>query len=348
MRRIICVVLGAALVLSGACSANDGGVGAEDPPGTGGAAAANGDSGLGATAGTAASSGTGGTAATGGAAFGGTGGTGINVDAAGGTAGTGAGTGGAGTGGAGTGGSGACGGDPPPNDQPIPEVCGNGLDDDLNGFVDEKCDCAVGQSQPCFGGYPSQANNPLCVKGTQQCTGTAEFHGWGPCTGWQCGSPPPQEEECPPLPTPPGYVPVDEDCDGLFDEGCGFTTDINIDGDCILAACPPQAPWPIGCKNCVLEGGDANGCISTAPGNGLVYFQEGDACPFCPIPIGDAGHVTCTLICSSVQGPPLNDVNCPIQNKQVKHYPTSGNACGACPGSNPPWCGSPGYGCPGS
>jgi hypothetical protein len=207
----------------------------------------------------------------------------------------------------------------PPGDQMVPEACGDGLDNDLNGFVDEGCPCTIGATQACFGGLPSQASAP-CSMGTQQCTGTPEFHGFGKCTGWQCG-PVTQDEIC-------GNG-VDDDCDGLVDEGCGITMPVNLDGDCLFAACPPQAPYPIGC-NIVMEGGDSRGCVSVAPGGGVVYFQEGDACPI--FGIGDAGHVSGQLLCSSVPGAPLDDNNCPITTKSTHYYPTSG--------------GPPRFGCP--
>src|SRR5689334_16179003 len=74
----------------------------------------------------------------------------------------------------------------PAPDTPVPEVCGNGLDDDLNGFVDENCICTGSVSQPCFNGPPSQANAPNCHKGTQTCSGASEFPAWRACEGSGC------------------------------------------------------------------------------------------------------------------------------------------------------------------
>lgn len=298
------LAIASAALLAAGCSASANG----DPGGVSGGTS------TGATGGH--HTGTGGSGHTGGATNGGTGG-GINLGGAGGSAGSGAGSGGA-SGAVGTGGN-TCG--PPPTDQPVPEVCGNGLDDDLNGFVDEGCPCSVGASQPCFGGLPSQATAPNCTMGTQQCTGTPEFHGWGKCSGWQCGTVPP-DEIC--------NNGIDDNCNGLVDEGCGITMPVNLNGDCLEAACPPQAPYPIGC-NIVMAGGDSRGCVSVAPGGGVVYFQEGDACPIIP-GIGDTGNVSGTLLCSSVPGPPLDNVNCPITTKSTQYYPTSG--------------GPPRWGCP--
>ena len=300
----------------GACSASPSSGGGRGPGGSGGAGGATGGS-AGSSAGSSGSIGVGGTGAT----TGGTGGTGISLDAGGGTAGT-PGVGGtAGMPGVGGSTGGGC-GQAPPGDQPVPEVCGDGLDNDLNGFVDEQCDCVVGQSQPCFGGYPSQANDPVCVMGMQTCTGTAEFHGWGPCENWMCGTVPPPDEICDNM--------IDDDCDGLIDEGCGLTVPVQINGDCLFAACPPQAPFPIGCQ-ITFAGGDGRGCVSTAAGNGMVYFQEGDACCLPPPLNFDCGNVMGTLLCSTQPGPGLNEMNCPM-NKQQALYPTSG--------------GPPRWGCP--
>jgi hypothetical protein len=213
--------------------------------------------------------------------------------------------------GAGTGGG--CGGTPV--DTPVPEVCGNGLDDDLNGFIDEVCGCSLGQTQSCFGGLPSQATNPNCTQGIQTCEGTTEFHGWGSCQGWSCGPTPPPPEIC--------YDSIDNDCDGLIDEGCDLNVMVNIDGDCIYVSCPPQAPYPIGCS-INMQGGDSRGCVASTPTGSTVYFKEGDKCPI--FGFGDAGHIDGSLLCSTQPGAPLNDMNCPI-NKTDKFYPPDASGC---------------------
>ena len=40
---------------------------------------------------------------------------------------------------------------PDPGPPAAQDTCGDGLDNDLDGFVDEDCGCSVGQTQPCFG-----------------------------------------------------------------------------------------------------------------------------------------------------------------------------------------------------
>jgi hypothetical protein len=168
--------------LAAACSADAGGSSGDD--GSGGERDGGG-------------SGAGGSGAGGGSSGGGAGGL-LGAGGAGATPGAG----GGGVGGAvGTGGgASAC---SPPNDVPAPtETCGNGLDDDLNGFIDESCPW----TQSCFDGPPSQASAPNCHLGTQRCEGAAEFPGWGPCAGSGCGAVT-LTEAC-------GNG-LDDDCDGL-------------------------------------------------------------------------------------------------------------------------------------
>lgn len=213
----------------------------------------------------------------------------------------------------GGGGSDAC---HPAPDQPVKEACGNGLDDDLNGFVDENCSCTAGATQPCFNGPPSQASAPNCHKGTQACSGTSEFQAWGPCENSGCDAVT-RQEVC--------NNNIDDNCDGRTDEGCAFDLTVTIDGDCLGIPCPPQAPNPIGC-DITMEGNDSRGCVAHAAGNPAVYFQEGNACPFFPGQPG-AGHVSGTLKCStSTDAVVLGPDNCKI-NKSEPTYTDSPAGC---------------------
>ena len=111
---------------------------------------------------------------------------------------------------------------------------------------------------------------------------------------------------------------IDDDCDGQIDEGCTIDLPVNINGDCVTATCPPQAPYAVGCQ-ITMAGNDARGCVANN-GGPVVYFQEGDKC--------GAGKVTGTLLCSSQPGAPLSASNCAI-NKSTKYYPTSKAGCPA-------------------
>jgi hypothetical protein len=96
------------------------------------------------------------------------------------------------------------------------EICGNGIDDDCDGYVDSyppgdprTCTCAPGDVQRCFNGPPAKRGVGACTDGYQTCIGS-EFGTWGPCTGGIGPAP----EVCNKL---------DDDCDGCVDDGlcCG-------------------------------------------------------------------------------------------------------------------------------
>ena len=89
------------------------------------------------------------------------------------------------------------------------ERCGNGVDDDCDGTVDEGCVCIPGETLRCWGGRPELAGRGACTFGTMTCTGSGEFGSWGACEG--AGGP--SVESC-------GNE-RDDDCDGTVDEGCG-------------------------------------------------------------------------------------------------------------------------------
>ncbi len=88
------------------------------------------------------------------------------------------------------------------------EMCGNGLDDNCNGRVDEDCACVPGMTQRCFPGDPALAGRGVCVYGTSTCEGTGEFGSWSACVG--AGAP--RAVEC--------GMGMDFRCNGNVDEGC--------------------------------------------------------------------------------------------------------------------------------
>ena len=81
---------------------------------------------------------------------------------------------------------------------PAADTCGDRLDSDCNGIVDDGCACTPAETMACG------SNVGACSEGLQTCTiaGT-----WGDCLG-ETG---PDAEDCNSL---------DDDCDGSIDEGC--------------------------------------------------------------------------------------------------------------------------------
>jgi hypothetical protein len=93
------------------------------------------------------------------------------------------------------------------------DECGNGLDDDGDGAIDEDCPCGTDEVQPCWDGARAERGVGACGDGMQQCsaTGSNEFGRWLACTM----SRGPGMESC--------EGSADEDCDGAVDEGCTCT-----------------------------------------------------------------------------------------------------------------------------
>ena len=124
---------------------------------------------------------------------------------------------------------------------PTDEVCDNGVDDNRDGVIDERCSCTEGARQACWPGPASRRGVGLCRDGVQVCEPFGEFMAWGPCTNAQL---------------PEGEIEgngLDEDCDGTdpggsctaneFGEGCAGGADDDCDGltDCDDPDCASAA-----------------------------------------------------------------------------------------------------------
>ena len=126
----------------------------------------------------------------------------------------------------------ACGACSPPDDQLV-ELCANGLDDNCDGQVDENCSCdpdchcdegGAGQqctchpptNQTCYSGPPGSLGFGPCRSGTHDCVEQPDGSwAWSTCEGEVLPQP-----EC-----QPSGNQLDDDCDGLTDDGCLPDTD---------------------------------------------------------------------------------------------------------------------------
>ncbi len=125
------------------------------------------------------------------------------------------------------------------------DFCGNGVDDDQDGEIDELCGCAEdAPPEPCWTGNPSARGIGACTDGMRTCTAGDEFRTWSDC-----------EDE-----TRPSrerlYNEIDDDCDGLTDEGDAVcvpmgaevcSTAIDEDCDTLIGCDDPECLGTAGC-----------------------------------------------------------------------------------------------------
>jgi len=130
------------------------------------------------------------------------------------------------------------------------EICGDGLDADCDGNVDEGCGCTPGDTAVCFRGDSSFRGVGQCADGMMVCEGSFEFGEWGPCTGDVLPAP----EEC-------DAAGVDEDCDGAPNDGCMCS-----DGDPDLECGRDTGSCEAGVQRCV-DGmrTDCEGAVGPGP-----------------------------------------------------------------------------------
>jgi hypothetical protein len=137
------------------------------------------------------------------------------------------------------------------------ERCGDEVDNNGNGVVDEGCGCEEDSTQPCYSGPPETRNVGACRDGVQECTGQGGYAHWGECEGEAL----PGAEECDGLDNDCDRA-ADEDCpggctpEGAVETACGDYADNDCDGvaDCFDPDCPPC------CSEELCDDGIDNNC----------------------------------------------------------------------------------------
>lgn len=127
-----------------------------------------------------------------------------------------------------------------------PEVCDGG-DNDCDGSIDEGCgSCQDGSQRGCGTNGPG-----ICRPGTQTCTGGV----WGDCKG----AIQPGTEICNGL---------DDDCDGILDEGCGKCASdadcaagqVCMSGTCLVNCSAGQTACLAGCVDLQTDATNCGAC----------------------------------------------------------------------------------------
>lgn len=127
----------------------------------------------------------------------------------------------------------------------------------------------------------------------------------------------PDDDVCVPNQPDPESDPVPDPDPNSDPEPSEIEVPLFIVGDCVTAACPAEAPYPVGC-NVIFSPGDDRGCVASQPDTSVVYFQAGDKC--------DQGLILGTLFCSVSAGPALSLATCPI-NKPVPMHVAAASMC---------------------
>jgi hypothetical protein len=170
--------------------------------------------------------------------------------------------------------------DNPDNPNPVnpgeEELCGDGLDSDGDGEVDEKCGCTVGSAQPCYAGPEFTRNIGNCKDGVQQCMGEMEFMVWGPCEdqtlpgeeicdGLDNDCDGDVDEVCPPSECYPHEFDTETICDNGIDDECDGLTDC-ADPDCVCGC----VPVPENCTNGIDD--DCDGLVDCWDFTDCIYM----------------------------------------------------------------------------
>jgi hypothetical protein len=118
---------------------------------------------------------------------------------------------------------------------------------------------------------------------------------------------------------------IDDNCSGLIDEGCAVVGVQINGGDCTVAMCPEDHPYPVGCD--VSYQTTSGGCVAHAPGHRGLFFYEGDNC--C------SGSALGLLRCSSSAADAnvaIDANNCVVKVSGGPAF-TYASGCASCPAS---------------
>ncbi len=159
------------------------------------------------------------------------------------------------------------------------ESCGDIIDNDCDGKVNEGCTCSSGEESDCYTGPSNTLNVGVCKTGKMSCAGG---EAWGSC-----------ENE---------ILPTDEICNGL-DDDCNGSVDKTIEGEVLKVKCYSGNPSELtannsrckeGYKTCT-NGNLSNECVGEIKpieeqcGNSIDDDCDGEVDEDCVAPI-----VTCS------------------------------------------------------
>ncbi|HVV86381.1 MAG TPA: MopE-related protein [Kofleriaceae bacterium] len=162
-------------------------------------------------------------------------------------------------------------------DDGCPEICGDGLDNDGDGVVDDGCVCAAGAVEACYDGPAGTQGVGVCAAGSHVCNATGT--GWGACGG----EVEPAAETC--------GDGLDNDCDGVVDDGCveicgdGLDNDGDgvVDDGCVCAPGSVEACYdgPAGTQGVGVCAAGSHVCNATGTGWGACGGEVEPAAETC-------------------------------------------------------------------